>query len=330
MIYVERVTVSPENITLKPGEWYYGASAEVRPSYATCDCVCWRSSDPSVASVNKETGYIYARSAGHAVITATTADGGFTATCNVSISYCGGKDYRDLSKHIMKLRCDAYYRCANCGYTIKSPSLQDKSVLSDEDYYKVRSAYLSLPYYIQLEHGAELDDMIKTNALFEFIDDIRAKPEYDNCYEYSSVNGKCLREYSIAGQSDGIYMPMTVDVIDINDVNIIYHNGFIEGLINLGIGIAVPKPYSYMFTALTTKNHYDTLSAFLSDLASHAGYEALGHIVGLISLGASTNKEMEVGDRLVRITFTVGAGIYISEVLYGNDGKLKMISHSVK
>ena len=85
-----------------------------------------------------------------------------------------------------------------------------------------------------------------------------------------------------------------------------------------------------MFTALTTKNHYDTLSAFLSDLASHAGYEALGHIVGLIALGASTNKEMEVGDRLVRITFTVGAGIYISEVLYGNDGKLKMISHSVK
>ena len=129
----------------------------------------------------------------------------------------------------MKLRCDAYYRCTNCGYTIKSPSLQDKSVLSDEDYYKVGSAYLSLPYYIQLEHGAELDDMIKTNALFEFIDDIRAKPEYDNCYDYSSVNGKCLREYSIAGQSDGIYMPMTVDVIDINDVNIIYRNGLLRG-----------------------------------------------------------------------------------------------------
>ena len=81
MIYVERVTVSPENITLKPGEWYYGASAEVRPSYATCDCVYWRSSDPSVASVNKETGYIYARSAGHAVITAEAADGGGASDC---------------------------------------------------------------------------------------------------------------------------------------------------------------------------------------------------------------------------------------------------------
>ena len=81
MIYVERVTVSPENITLKPGEWYYGARAEVRPSYATCDCVYWRSSDPSVASVNKETGYIYARSAGHAVITAETADGGGASDC---------------------------------------------------------------------------------------------------------------------------------------------------------------------------------------------------------------------------------------------------------
>ena len=117
MIYAERVTVSPENIAHKPGEWYYGARAEVRPSYATCDCVYWRSSDPSVASVNKEMGYIYARSAGHAVITAEAADGGFTATCNVSILYCGGKDYRDLSKHIMKLWCDAYYRCTNCGYT---------------------------------------------------------------------------------------------------------------------------------------------------------------------------------------------------------------------
>ncbi len=81
MIYAERVTVSPENITLKPGEWYYGARAEVRQSYATCDCVYCRSSDPSVASVNKETGYIYARSAGHAVITAEAADGGGASDC---------------------------------------------------------------------------------------------------------------------------------------------------------------------------------------------------------------------------------------------------------
>jgi len=39
---------------------------------------------------------------------------------------------------------------------------------------------------------------------------------------------------------------------------------------------------------------------------------------------------MDVGDKLVKITFTVGAGIYVSEMLFSCDGNLKAEYHSVK
>ena len=75
MICVNKVTVSPGSVTLKEGNWYYGASASVSPSNATCGNVRWYSSNSSVATVNSSNGYIYANGVGTTRVYAQATDG---------------------------------------------------------------------------------------------------------------------------------------------------------------------------------------------------------------------------------------------------------------
>ena len=75
MTCVNSVSVYPKSITLMKGNWYYGAYAEVCPCDADCKEVQWHSDNPSVASVNASSGYIYANASGTANIYATATDG---------------------------------------------------------------------------------------------------------------------------------------------------------------------------------------------------------------------------------------------------------------
>ncbi len=59
-------------------------TASVSPSNATNKSVTWSSSNTSVASVSE--GTITANAVGNATITATTSDGGYTATCAVTVT----------------------------------------------------------------------------------------------------------------------------------------------------------------------------------------------------------------------------------------------------
>lgn len=71
---VESVRVHPDNVTLRVGQWYYGASAEVSPASANCSVVEWHSDNPDIASVNASSGYIYGVSAGTTRIYAIAMD----------------------------------------------------------------------------------------------------------------------------------------------------------------------------------------------------------------------------------------------------------------
>ena len=75
MICVNSVSVYPSSITLKVGNWYYNAYAEVCPPNADCKEVQWHSDNPSIASVNASSGYIRANAVGITKIYATATDG---------------------------------------------------------------------------------------------------------------------------------------------------------------------------------------------------------------------------------------------------------------
>ncbi len=84
VIRVTGVTLDPGNISLTEGETAT-LTATVAPSSASRPAVSWSSSDTDVASVDAN-GTVTAVAAGTATITVTTIDGGFTATCTVTVN----------------------------------------------------------------------------------------------------------------------------------------------------------------------------------------------------------------------------------------------------
>lgn len=81
-VAVTGVTLDKKTAELKVGE-SATLKATVNPSDATDKSVTWSSSDEKVATVTN--GTVKAVAAGTATITVTTKDGGFTATCEVTV-----------------------------------------------------------------------------------------------------------------------------------------------------------------------------------------------------------------------------------------------------
>ena len=82
-IYVESVSLSDVAIELEEGE-SYTLTATIAPATATDKSVSWSTSDDKVAMVSN--GKVKAIAEGTAVITVTTTDGGFTASCSVKVN----------------------------------------------------------------------------------------------------------------------------------------------------------------------------------------------------------------------------------------------------
>ncbi len=82
-VAVTGITLSPTSVSLAVGGTRT-LTATVSPSNATNKTVNWTSSDTSVATVSN--GTITGKKAGSATIIATTADGGKTAYCTVSVT----------------------------------------------------------------------------------------------------------------------------------------------------------------------------------------------------------------------------------------------------
>ncbi len=83
-VAVTAITTSPSRVTLDVGQTS-AITATVSPSNATDKSINWSTSNAAVATVNTN-GVVAARSAGSAIVTATTVDGSFTATTNVTVN----------------------------------------------------------------------------------------------------------------------------------------------------------------------------------------------------------------------------------------------------
>ena len=83
IVTVSGVKLNKESVTLEEGKTLQ-LYETVSPSDANNKQVSWTSSNPNVADVSSS-GLVSALSVGEATITVTTADGGFTATCAISV-----------------------------------------------------------------------------------------------------------------------------------------------------------------------------------------------------------------------------------------------------
>jgi len=82
-VAVESVSVAPAELTIAPGETAT-ITPTVLPADATDKSVSWSSTDETVATVS-DAGVVTAVAVGTTTITATTTDGGKTATCAVTV-----------------------------------------------------------------------------------------------------------------------------------------------------------------------------------------------------------------------------------------------------
>ncbi|AZQ65560.1 carbohydrate-binding protein [Flammeovirga pectinis] len=86
-VAVQSVTLNPANASLENGETS-NLTGRVLPSNATDQTITFTSNNTNVVSVN-QSGLLTANSVGTAVITATSTDGGFTATSNITVEASG-------------------------------------------------------------------------------------------------------------------------------------------------------------------------------------------------------------------------------------------------
>lgn len=95
LIYVTGVEIDATELELEVGGTAV-LTATVLPENATDKTVTWTSSAPDIVSVD-ENGTISGMSAGNAVVTVTTTDGGKTAECAVTVTLTiNGHEYVDL------------------------------------------------------------------------------------------------------------------------------------------------------------------------------------------------------------------------------------------
>jgi hypothetical protein len=111
---IKGVSIVPGSLTLTVGMSRH-LNVRLEPENADNPKVTWSSGNPGVATVAKD-GTVTAVSLGEAVITAKTIDGGFTATCTVSV-----KDESELAPQAIDLGLPSGVKWASMNVGATSP-----------------------------------------------------------------------------------------------------------------------------------------------------------------------------------------------------------------
>lgn len=112
-VKVTGITLNKSQLALDLEETYQLVDT-VKPIHAENQKVVWTSSNESVATVDKN-GLVTAKSYGEAAITATTEDGGFTATANVTVKAREISDYIASKLNVAVVNLGGYIQCTiNC------------------------------------------------------------------------------------------------------------------------------------------------------------------------------------------------------------------------
>ncbi|MFD0795938.1 Ig-like domain-containing protein [Maribacter chungangensis] len=110
VVGVYNVTISPAKLRLNLGE-SFSLRANVEPSNATNKDVTWFSNNPSIASVNANTGRVTATGIGEIDLTVRTDDGGYNASILIEVVAPTGKQismYPVPAKGVLNVDLSAY------------------------------------------------------------------------------------------------------------------------------------------------------------------------------------------------------------------------------
>ena len=317
------ISVCPTSLTMNVGDTDY-LYETVYPSNATNRTVTWCSSDDSVAEVNTYTGFVRAKKAGIATITVCTVDGGYSASCVVTVNYCGGSNYGDVTKHNMVLQNDGYYVCTRCGYRVKSPELEDREILSTDDYLKIVA---TMHYYTQCKLLSEKNSLTSSyynlqadNAQL-LIDTIRSQSKY--AYRYSYVNS--LGAYHCNSTNNNTLS--LIDIADINLLNIGVYNGVYESIASAVVAYYCPQVAALVdvLNLVTGQMNALDFGAFVAgmyeDVSDNMARYSKALTIASTILGMVTS-EVSLEDRVVRINIDFRTSAHY---IFDKNNKIKAV-----
>ena len=218
----------------------------------------------------------------------------------------------------------AYTFPAGCGYRIKSPAVQDRDILSQDDYLKMIAV---MHYYA---HNLLLAREYPISAYFYnaeaekckiVMDTIRSQNQYASAYEYQGSNNKYL-----AGETNST-MVSFVSNSAINAWTIGSYNGFYETIATLVIGYYCPP----MGTLIDIISLAEDIASDEMDAISFgsfiAGLMNLDDIATALSFFSSASDVIDcdvvIGDPVVRVSFSAYAH---AEYVFDTDYNIKKVN----
>lgn len=136
---VTGVTVTPTAKTLKEKGETFSITATVAPANATNKAVTYKSSDEKVATVDAN-GKVTAVANGKATITVTTADGGKTAKCEVTVDIPHKHTMTKVEAKAATCTAEGnneYYKCTECGKAYKDAEGKTETTVEKETIAKI-------------------------------------------------------------------------------------------------------------------------------------------------------------------------------------------------
>lgn len=290
--------------------------------YSTNDCI----------SLDNAYGRIRATGWGYAEVKAIHKITNLESEIFTVLIPCGGIGSKNARLHDTEyVENENCYECSRCFCRIDTPEMQDKDILSTDDYRYVFALQIAYVYCTAITTDPSFSIEEKNNAEINaitakiMIDGIRRKSEYINKYDYSDLDGLCIESFVIDHSYDVYEEKKLKDVVD--DIDMVYYSGLLTGLYEFVLG-GVSDTISTMQTISSIiNNDMDIIDVLLIVVDTYSEDNPIIDFVELTLLGLSiTDTFIAVSDVLYQVCVSdLNNDPTVIIVQYSEAGMLKRI-----
>ena len=242
-------------------------------------------------------------------------------TTTAPIPFCGGYNYRDITEHNMVLNGNGYYVCTRCGFTVKSPELEDKDVLSTDDYLQVFSCLMFYSYIevLKCSYPGVLDLPTAQNIALQLATEIRQKSKYQNAYSYSDSSGKCIGPAIDYNHNHSTVQEGLLSLLDVFNYN------RLDNAINeLIVGLYCPE-FSLAQDIVDLITHQMTAIDFSAMILEYLGYNNIADGLSLASeVIESVNTNVSLEDKVIFVDL---GRVLNGRFIFDSNNKFKMVQY---